>query len=184
MEILVLSSLEKVFSDERPSAEVFKGFSMLKNERSSFQVAFCNDKDEKVNFELNGSLAEYSTAYTVREIPVGTAAYKDNTDDFYLRKTSGNYPDCLMPVNGDFNAQAGKWYSLWIEVIPKGNCIGKSVISVSVNGEKAEVEIEVIDAELPEQELIYTNWYHSDCICNYYNIESTVISSKLPLNTE
>lgn len=171
MEILVLSSLEKVFSDERPSAEVFKGFSMLKNERSSFQVAFCTDKDEKVNFELNGSLAEYSTAYTVREIPVGTAAYKDNTDDFYLRKTSGNYPDCLMPVNGDFNAQAGKWYSLWIEVIPNGNCIGKSVISVSVNGEKAEVEIEVIDAELPEQELIYTNWYHSDCICNYYNIE-------------
>ena len=171
MEILVLSSLEKVFSDERPSAEVFKGFSMLKNERSSFQVAFCTDKDEKVNFELNGSLAEYSTAYTVREIPVGTAAYKDNTDDFYLRKTSGNYPDCLMPVNGGFSAQAGKWYSLWVEVIPGGNCIGKSELSVSINGEKASAEIEVIDAELPVQELIYTNWYHSDCICNYYNIE-------------
>ena len=171
MEILVLSSLEKVFSDERPSAAEFKGFSMLRNERSSFQVAFCTDKDEKVSFELNGKLAECSKAYTVKEIPAGTAAYKDGVDDFYLRKKSGKYPDCLMPVNGDFEAEAGKWYSLWVEVIPDGKITGKSELSVSVNGETASVEIEVIDAELPKQELIYTNWYHSDCLCNYYNIE-------------
>ena len=52
MDILVLSSLEKVFSDERPSAPEFKSFSMLKNERSSFQVAFCTEKDENVTFEI------------------------------------------------------------------------------------------------------------------------------------
>ena len=33
MELIVLSSLEKVFSDEKPSAEAFSGFSMLKNEK-------------------------------------------------------------------------------------------------------------------------------------------------------
>ncbi len=171
MEILVLSSLEKVFSDERPSAAEFKGFSMLKNERSSFQAAFCTEKDEKVKFELSGELSEFAKMFTVKEIPVGTAAYKENVDDFYLRKTSGNYPDCLVPVSGKFDAEAGKWYSLWVEVMPNGNYTGKSVLSVDINGEKAEIEIEVIDAELPKQELIYTNWYHSDCICNYYNIE-------------
>ncbi len=171
MEILVLSSLEKVFSDERPSAAEFKGFSMLKNERSSFQVAFCTEKDEKVKFELNGELSGFAKMFTVKEIPVGTAAYKENVDDLYLRKTSGNYPDCLVPVGGEFDAEAGKWYSLWVEVMPNGNYTGKSVLSAAINGEKAEIEIEVIDAELPKQELIYTNWYHSDGICNYYNIE-------------
>lgn len=170
MEILVLSSLEKVFSDERPSAAEFKGFSMLKNERSSFQVAFCTEKDEEMKFELSGELAHFSKAYIVKEISVGRACYEDNSDDFYLRKTSGKYPDCLIPDDGEFYANGGKWYSLWVEVMPNGNCIGKSVLSVDINGEKAEIEIEVIDAELPKQELIYTNWYHSDCICNRYDI--------------
>lgn len=174
MEIFVLSSLEKVFSDERPSTSEFKGFSMLKNERSSFQIAFFNEKSCDVTFKLSGKLSEFAKIYTVKEVPVGTAAFEDNSDDFYLRKTSGNYPDCLVPVNGAFKAEGGKWYSLWVEIIPNGNCIGKSAIEVEICADEtktASVEIEVIDAELPKQELIYTNWYHSDCICNYYNIE-------------
>lgn len=174
MEILALSSLEKVFSDEKPSAAEFKGFSMLKNERSSFQVAFCSEKDIYVSFKLGGSLAEFAKAYTVRDVPVGTAAFEDDSDDFYIRKASGDYPDCLMPVNGDFKAEGGKWYSLWVEIMPEGNCIGKSEITVEITGEEtktAKITVEVIDSKLPEQELVYTNWYHSDCICNYYNIE-------------
>lgn len=172
MEILVLSSLEKVFSDERPSAESFKGFSMLKNERSSFQVAFCCENDSDVTFEISGGLSSKSKAYFVKDVPVGNATY-DDADDFHLRKTSGDYPDILMPCS-NFNATGGKWYSIWIEVAPESECVGKSTLSVTVNGEEtksAEVEIEVIDAELPKQKLIFTNWYHSDCICNYYGVE-------------
>ena len=174
MEILILSSLEKVFSDERPSAAEFKGFSMLKNERSSFQAAFCAEKSCEVSFELSGKLAPYANAWTVKEIPVGSAVYKTNVDDFYLRKTSGNYPDCLMPVSGNLKVEGGRWYSLWVELMPNGSSIGKSELTIKISGEESaegKIEIEVIDAELPKQELIYTNWYHSDCICNYYNIE-------------
>ena len=40
MDFMILSSLEKVFSDEKPSAPEYKRFSMLKNERTSFQAAF------------------------------------------------------------------------------------------------------------------------------------------------
>ena len=41
MELIILSSLEKVFSDEKPKAKAFEKFSMLKNEKASFQAAFC-----------------------------------------------------------------------------------------------------------------------------------------------
>ena len=174
MEIKLLSSLEKVFYDEKPSANPIKGFSMLKNERSSFQIAFSAEKDTSVLFELSGKLAEYASAYIVKDVPVGNACFED-ADDFYLRKTSGDYPDYLVPVNGEIKIEGGKWYSVWVEISPEGNCIGKSVLSVSVkengNTVQSEIEIEVIDAELPKQELIYTNWFHCDCICNYYGVE-------------
>ena len=63
MELLILSSLEKVFADERPSAPECKSFSMLKNERSSFQVAFCCENDGEITAEISGNLAEKSKIY-------------------------------------------------------------------------------------------------------------------------
>lgn len=175
MEYRVLSSLEKVFSDEAPKGKSFGGFSMLKNERSSFQVAFCGN-GKKLRVKLDGKLAEYSKAYCVREVPVGTAAY-DDSDDFFLRKTSGMYPDCLDAIDGEVETADGKWQSIWIEVAPDSDVTGESVLSFSASdGDEtvieAEIKIDVIDALLPEQKLVYTNWYHSDCLCNYYGCEA------------
>ena len=175
MEFILLSSLEKVFSDEKPAAPALSGFSMLKNESSSFQAALYSDKDTTVNFEIGGDLAKCASAYLVKDVSVGSACLED-ADDFYLRKTSGDYPDYLVPVSGEMKIDGGKWYSIWIEIKPEGDCIGKNTVTVKLNekGECAgsgEVEVEVIDAVLPKQELIYTNWFHSDCLCNYYNVE-------------
>ncbi|MBQ3007658.1 MAG: DUF4091 domain-containing protein [Clostridia bacterium] len=173
MELLILSSLEKVFSDEKPIAPEYKSFSMLRNERSSFQAAFYCENNGEAAVELTGSLAEKSKLYFVKDVPVGNACY-DDADDLYLRKTSGDYPDVLTPINGKVDVKAGKWYSFWIEVSPEGEK-GESTLSVKIRSgnEDAEgtVKIEVIDAQLPEQDLIYTNWFHCDSLCNYYNIE-------------
>lgn len=173
MELLVLNSLEKVFSDEKPNVSDIKVISMLKNERMSFQTAFCPETDGKISVSLGGVLAEISRAYIVKNIPVGNACF-DDADDFYLRKASGIYPDYLLPAEGEISVEKGNWYSLWIEVSGNGIITGKNSVTVDIKGDmtaSAEVEIEIIDAVLPKQELIYTNWYHSDCICNYYGIE-------------
>lgn len=173
MELLILNSLEKVFSDEKPNISDIKVIPMLKNERMSFQTAFCPETDGKITVSLGGVLAEISRAYIVKNIPVGNACF-DDADDFYLRKASGNYPDYLLPAEGEISVEKGNWYSLWIEVSGNGIITGKNSVTVDIKGDmtaKAEVEIEIIDAVLPKQELIYTNWYHSDCICNYYGIE-------------
>ncbi len=173
MDLLILNSLEKVFSDEKPNISDIKVIPMLKNERMSFQAAFCPEKDGKIIASLGGILADVSKIFLVKDIPVGTACY-DDVDDFYLRKTSGMYPDYLLPVKGEISVEKDKWYSLWVEVSPEGKFTGKNSVTVDIKGDMtatAEVEIEIIDAELPAQELIYTNWYHADCLCNYYNVE-------------
>ncbi len=178
MKIIALSSLEKVFHDEAPSAPEYKSFSMLKNERSSFQAAFCPEGGGKVTVTLGGDLAAATKAYIVREVPVGLPCF-ENADDLYLRKTPGDYPDVLESADGGFKAEGGNWYSVWVEVSPNGGYIGSSELTVGVecgeeSGEEsgeARVTVEVIDAELPKQSIICTEWYHSDCICNYYGIE-------------
>ena len=173
MELFILSSLEKVFYDEKPSAPEYKCFSMLKNEKSSFQAVFMSENDTVVSAEITGCLADKTKIFTVKSVPVGNATY-DDADDFYLRKNSGNYPDVLEPLNGEIKAEKGKWYSIWIEVSPDGEFGGSELtVKLSANGETAEkkIGVSVIDAELPKQELIYTNWFHCDCLCNYYNVE-------------
>ena len=37
--------------------------------------------------------------------------------------------------------------------------------------ETATLKVEIIDAVLPEQELIVTQWFHSDCISSYYKLK-------------
>lgn len=173
MELLILSPLEKVFSDEKPSAPGYKSFSMLRNERSSFQAAFCCENDAEISVEATGKLAEKSKIYFVKDVPVGNACF-DDADDFYLRQSSGNYPDCLVSADKKINAKKGKWYSFWIEVSPEGES-GESELSVKLESDsecaEGSIKIDVIDAELPKQELIFTNWFHCDCLCNYYNVE-------------
>ncbi len=34
-----------------------------------------------------------------------------------------------------------------------------------------EIELDVIDACLPEQSLVYTNWFHNDCLADFYGLE-------------
>ncbi len=173
MELLVLNSLKKVFSDEKPEASEVGVMSMLKNERTSFQIAFCPEKSGKISVSAGGTLAEKTKIYLVKDIPVGTACY-DDSDEFFLRRESGLYPDYLLPISGEISVESGKWYSVWIEISPENECVGKNSVTVDIKGDMTaftEIGIEIIDARLPEQELIYTNWYHSDCICNYYGIE-------------
>ncbi len=176
MELIILSSLEKVFADEKPKAKPYGGFSMLKNERSSFQAAFCPEKNTKLTVILKGELAEVSKLYFVKDVPVGTACH-DDADDFFLRKTSGMYPDVLEPVDGEIAVEAGKWYSIWVEVSPEEKITGKSVLTVELFQDSktladGQICIEVIDCCLVKQSLIHTCWYHSDCLCNYYNVEA------------
>lgn len=176
MELIILSSLEKVFGDEKPKAKAFESFSMLKNERASFQAAFCPEKNTELTVALNGELSGVSKLYFVKDVPVGTACL-DDADDFFLRKTSGMYPDVLEPIDGKISVCGGKWYSVWVEVSPEEKITGKSELTVifSENGNtvaQGSVNIEVIDCCLDKQKLIHTNWYHADCLCNYYNVEA------------
>ncbi len=165
----MLSSLEKVFAGSEPSGREHYEYSCLKNETLSFQAAVCTDKEEDITVSVLGDLAGFINIYSVADVPVGLAAFEDS-DDYFISREPGEYPDILMP--GDtIHALPGKWYAFWFELIP-GGAAGNHTVNVSVNGTGAGVSIKIIDAELPAQDLVYTNWFHCDAICDYYGVEA------------
>ncbi len=175
LKIIPLSSLIKVFSDEEPTAQPFTKLSCLSNERVQLQLAFCNDSDCEVNVKVDCKFKDCINVYYVEEI------YSKNPvhalqDNYTLRKKSGYFPELLRPLEGCFNAKANKWNSIWLEVVPNPTLVaGEQKINVALTcGEDVQTidfTLDVIDAQLPAQTLINTNWFHTDCIATHYNIE-------------
>ncbi|MBQ2775116.1 MAG: DUF4091 domain-containing protein [Clostridia bacterium] len=175
LQLITLSSLTKVFSDEQPKDERYTRFSMLKSERSSFQVALCSDEDITLSFKTEGWKSDSISSYTVEEIQSDFPAYKDS-DDYFLRKESGKYPDLLVPVSNTVELKGGKWQSIWFELDSSDVSAGDYEIVFSASDDNgaevsSKINVEVIDAQLPVSPLICTLWFHCDCLATYYNVE-------------
>lgn len=185
-EIFAVSSLEKVFSDTKPMP--YSGrLSMLRKDRLSFQAAFqfLGDRPDLrwgvwVRAEVESPLKQWIRLYHVKEIP-STHPVTDNSDGNYLRTTPGLYPDLLQPLNdGMLRADLGRWNALWVEIssdeeTPAGEFPVKVTLTLG-EGESSrtltlETSVEVIPAVLPDQELIRTEWFHGDCVADYYHVE-------------
>ena len=175
LKTMMLSSLSKVFSDEEPKDAILEHFSMLKGERSSFQMAFCSDEDMCADVKVSGWEENERKVYLVKEIHSDFPAYPDS-DDYFLRKEPGEFPELLMPIEGKIEIKKGLWYSIWIELDAKNIKAGKKELTVEIICENETVtgkmDVEVMDAVLPEQDLICTMWFHCDCLATHYNVEA------------
>lgn len=178
LECIALDSLTKVFEDEKPAGGFLQPFSMFLNERAAFQAALYTDTALTLTAELDiePALAGRVTVALVRQIHSSLPCYKDH-DSELLRSVPGLFPDLLEPVEGPFTLEAGKWLSLWFEILPGGeveprdyricaNFLSEGTVLGSVCA-----AFSILPASLPRQELIYTDWFHTDCLATHYGIE-------------
>ena len=183
----IVSSLENCFIDSRiEDFKTIKKITALKNERISFQflVDMRDENDQNscmLSPHIEGEFAKYATVREVRSVPVSLPALPGIEHDNYLRTQPGLFPDLLHPpvYNGSFFLYKGQLKSLWIEIdlreVQGEIKAGESSLKISVKNEKmcceSEVTIEIIDALLPRQELLLTQWFYCDCIAQYYHCE-------------
>ncbi len=181
LKMKLVSSLEKVFVDaepaERPEDGILSGF---RGEVFSFQAAYTM-KDgvrEYVNAEIVSPIEKWVRVRSVKHVPVRFAAFPDETNN-YLRTGPGLYPDLLSDIRPHaLRAYAGQWDSLWIDVAPDMDTpAGIHPVEVRLLSEAGELlasrtaKVEVLDACLPEQKLIHTKWFHTDCLADFYRVE-------------
>ena len=184
LESVLTSSLEKGFVDQTPADfSPFSSAIMLKNQHLSCQLmlrVLADEKGMRVTLTLGGSAAPYAKWYNVRQIPVLFPTYgHDFTDDNYLRKTPGLYPDLLEPPHyrGRIQLTSGVLHSVWITIAPEGKLeAGEHTLTVRITNDKDEelashtLTLRMIDASLPEYGMILTQWFHCDCLASYYQV--------------
>ena len=168
--IRMLSALEKIYDSDKLTMTDYKGFSMLKNEKKSFQLAIEASEDCEVDLVCDSPLKNIRI-YTVEHIKSDLPMAKKGADDYYRFSESGYYPDLLLPFEGKVKAKKGVTV-LWFEIDGAFNDAGKYRIDLTVGDKTVGTDIEIINAELDFKDFIYTNWFHTDCLMSYYGFEA------------
>ncbi len=174
IELRLLSSLEKIYHNDTIPQMDYKGFSMLKDEKKSFQVAVICDK------EFNGTLSVLSNINNINIFSVehikSDFPMEKNADDYYRFSDDGYYPDLLLPLENTVTFKKGI-NVFWIELIPDNTFIGLDKVEVLIFENdtaiaKKSLQIEVINHNLNFNNFIYTCWFHTDCLMSYYNVDA------------
>ena len=183
----ITSSLEKAFADTKiDDYKSLEQMSALKGERISVQFLYSYEKNDpnqaffthRSTPVISGSLAPYANIRDVRHVPVMVTTHPAGVDDNMLRTAPGLFPDVLEPLHygGKLSITAGVLSSTWIEIeIPKDIEAGKHTLSVALDindGEKSEasVAVDVINATLPDEDIYFTQWFHTDGLAQYYSV--------------
>jgi hypothetical protein len=173
-----VSSLTKVFADQDLKDNAINKGSALLNETYSFQVAYKSKTLVKdIRFRVDSAINEPITIRTVGLVPSELPCYHDH-DELILRSTPGLYPDPLYQVTEGLIGFPEQWRSIWVTVDLQGNMIaGEYPIEIIFERENGDIIgretylLEVIQAELPEQKLLHTEWFHTDCLATHYQLD-------------
>ncbi len=175
-----LSSMEKVFCDRELDAKELREQSVCRGETASFQLAYRGDVYAKfVKIKIESDCQLPISVRTVGYVPCDFLG--PNFDENVLSKTAGLFPDPLLPFDGKLNILPGQWRALWLTVqVPENINAGNYIVRVSFSYNQAHLTLEssaefnlrVINALIPKQTLIRTEWFHADCIASYYKTDS------------
>ena len=192
----IISNLDKVLIGGRfdDYAEI-SHISALRGERVSFQVLcelvtheWGNNFSNLYTPTLTGALAPYTTVREVRHVPA-TNNGRATPDADYMTTSPCLMPDVLMPLpyRGAVVLPPFSLVSLWVDIeVPADTAeVGESDLTVTLTSRPMDPErenpapdivertltVRVIDAALPEQKLLFAQWFHSDCLASYYHTE-------------
>lgn len=145
-------------------------------------------------------VAGFPARARLREVELVPSAFPcfERADDNYLTRSPGLFPDLLKPcTDGWITPRAGQYRALWIDFpdtaqVPAGEYRVEIRLTPQTEGtqgngknwrldEKKKEDLsvktplsfilKVSEESLPGQSLIHTEWFHADCVADYYHAE-------------
>ena len=185
LKMKILPSTEKCFLDDKiEDKPALSEVSMLKNERLSFQLAHTwidesNNLRQHYKMTIDSPLENDITVTKIEPVPVTLPCYPIARDENYLRTEPGLFPDLLLPfdytdlpvVSPNKQLRAHLFTIENKDGIEPGEYTITIRLTVGESVNTASLKVTVIDAMLPESELIHTQWFHNDCIATYYRCD-------------
>lgn len=183
-DFLILDSLQKVFPEQKPEAlsgpPVFSGFY---GERISFQLAYymeyedCDLFLQEVEIRIVSDILHHVNMRRVELVPATLPAYHGQLDDTYLFTQPRLCPDLLLPMeNQVIRPYAFQWRALWFDIEITEDMEDRAYpLSLTIIKEGAvmwekTITIQSLGEALPPQKLIHTEWFHGDCLADYYKV--------------
>ena len=173
LEITQTSSLEKILPKSKITVSQFRKFTCLKNEKFSYQIAYRESGLSKTyDIKITSDISEHILIYDVGLVPVNypTNPLAEN-DDNYISKEPGIFPDPLYENKSKKISAAPFYKSLWVMVDSTAPAGSHEIIVEFSNAEgdavSSRFDLTVLPVNLPPQELIYTQWFHTDCLSSY-----------------
>lgn len=174
LEITQLSSLAKVFPQKIYGNTIQKAM-IAKGQTFSYQIAL-KGKGGEYSFKIDSQIVHYVTVSKVGYVPMTLPAYDGCRCEDYLTKEKGMCPDPLFPLNENKVTVGEEYTTLWFSIaLPKEAEAGTHKITVIFYGnneeaQKSELLLTVHNVTLPQQELIFTQWFHTDCIADVHKV--------------
>ena len=170
------SSLVKVMQQSTPTDGIpFQSATVLRGEVLSFQVSYYTDKQDEIFSVKAVSKLKDIQIRSVECVPVRSLAWQ--LDDYALIREPGLMPDLLADLPQPFFVPQKLWRTLWITArIPAKTSLSEFDIVLEFktreNGtvRTEPLNVEVLLAALTPQKLIHTEWFHTDCLAEYYGV--------------
>ena len=192
----IISSLEKVLlTDGISSKAQVKEIAAAKGERVSFQVALQRaekNKDRsnayayadqfrviKAKMTVRSKLLPYLSVFKVGHVPSKLTAYPARSDDDYITKTPGLFPDVLFPVKRTDPVRVSGYTpaTLFFTVeLPHDIEPGDYPVYITLTDPKdglkrhLRVDVSVKNVEIAKNDLLFTEWFHCDSIADYFGV--------------
>ncbi len=201
LETVLLNSLEKVFPESNLEESRKPNLIAMKNEPLSFQVAYRLSSDSGkneplyVNVKSDLPITAYSVGYVpVLQTAVGNYPEKYNPGlipDMLFKKSINSEIienkfafDLAWYSEKDENtvlyAIRDVWQSLWFQINENEATLKPGVYPVTIDFYSrannkflcsTETSVEIVDAEIPAQKVLCTNWFHYDCITGMHHVD-------------
>ncbi|MBE6595910.1 MAG: DUF4091 domain-containing protein [Ruminococcaceae bacterium] len=195
------SPLERIFASSMPHADYAAVSALRNEPVSfclAFRAMYEKSPTERIPDLPISVVAECEgveiASYAIGSVPLDATLCEDGAGK------TGPVPDVLLPritvpeirvgdqrlpfyevgQNYLLNASAVSTGGVWFTFNEEGRMLEPGERSVSVRvislttGEVIRehvLRVNVIDAALPEEDFLYTNWFHYDCLADYYGVE-------------
>lgn len=199
IDTVVTCSMEKILPEAPPEDRGIRRLSCFANEPLSFAVAYHLTSTQAfvtgtyVRIESELPISLYSVGYVplpqtqdaqmddkLRPGLVGDLLLPKKTNP-KVKRTSYPWEDIYLEEDSTLLwARRDSWQAIFLTVNEEERILRAGVYPIKLTfcsirdnaplGE-CELTVEVVGVRLPKQKLLYTNWFHCDCLADAYGIE-------------
>ncbi|MBQ2759964.1 MAG: hypothetical protein IJE93_09370, partial [Clostridia bacterium] len=174
VKISVFSSLEKIFSCLPCPEKETDSLYLINGERGALQFVVESDEDVEARIKVKSGIQvklfrvdEIYSSYTIDDERENCAVLND--------AKPGYYPDLLSLVPDSISLERGKKAVFWLEVdstdVDKNGYSVEFAVECKDNTVSRTVNVYTAKEKLPAQQLKHMNWFHADCLADFYKVE-------------